>query len=186
MASASLARSAAASALPNRPTRAAPARALARAAVGVESAASAPSSRRCASARWPLKSQNFQMAPTSRRSRCVSSATFSRSIAARRLSCSASRRLSPSLVAGAQRLSLAGCLESLGGVFADRLEHREPLVGVAQEALVDERLEGVEIGLRHLVGRLERGAAAKDRETGAEGRGGGGTGAKAPTRRCPG
>ena len=72
-------------------------------------------------------------------------------------------------VAASQLLGLARRLKPLARVLADRLQHREPLVGVAQEALVDERLEGVEIDLRHLLGRLERGAAPEDGEPGEEG-----------------
>ena len=39
---------------------------------------------------------------------------------------------------------------------------------MAEEALLDERLERVEVGLAHLLGRLERAAAGEDGEAGEE------------------
>src|SRR5207302_3420411 len=60
-------------------------------------------------------------------------------------------------------LGFAGFLELLGGVLADRLQHPEALVTVAEHALVPERLEDVEVGVGDLLGGLERAAAAKDR-----------------------
>ena len=46
-------------------------------------------------------------------------------------------------------------------VLADRLEHPEALAGVADQALVDQRLQHVEVGLGDLLGRLEGAAAVK-------------------------
>ena len=61
-------------------------------------------------------------------------------------------------------LGLAGRSSRSMRVLADRLEHPEALVGVPEEALVDERLQRVEIGLRDLLGRLERAPTREDCE----------------------
>ena len=50
------------------------------------------------------------------------------------------------------------------GVLADRLQHPEALAGVAQEALVDERLEEVEVGVADVFGGVEGAAAGEDGE----------------------
>src|SRR6185436_9928242 len=50
-------------------------------------------------------------------------------------------------------------VEASPGVLADRLEHRVAVAGEAQEALLDERLQRVELGLAHLLGGLQRRAA---------------------------
>ena len=107
-------------------------------------------------------------------------------MAARRLSCSPPSRSSHSLdssrpeqvrvrllgecqkvrrVAPAQLVALARLLEPLGRILADRLQHPEAFARVAEEALVDERLERVQVGLRDLLSGLERAAAAEDRES---------------------
>ena len=65
-------------------------------------------------------------------------------------------------------LSFARLLEPLGRVLADRLQHPEPLLGVAQQALVDERLQGIQVGLCHFLCGLERAAAGKDGEASEE------------------
>ena len=57
----------------------------------------------------------------------------------------------------------AGLLELLGGVLADRLQHPESLVTVAEHTLVAEPSEDVEVGVGDLRGGFERAAAAKDR-----------------------
>ena len=49
-------------------------------------------------------------------------------------------------------------------VLADCLEHPVALVGVSEEALLDERLEGVEVGVGDLFGGLERAAAGEHRQ----------------------
>src|SRR5205823_2369048 len=49
-----------------------------------------------------------------------------------------------------QLLRLARLLEPLERELADRLEHPEALLRVADEALLDQRLEDVEIGLQHV------------------------------------
>ena len=54
--------------------------------------------------------------------------------------------------------------ELLERVFADCLEHPEALVRVAEQALLDERLQPVEVGAGDLLGGPERAAAAEDRE----------------------
>ena len=58
--------------------------------------------------------------------------------------------------------------EPLASELPDRLEHPVALVGKAQEALLDERLQGVEVGVRNLLRRLERAAAGEDAEAGEE------------------
>ena len=55
-------------------------------------------------------------------------------------------------------------MESLGGELADRLEHPEALAPVSQQALVDERLEDVEIGAADVFGRIKSAAAGEDRQ----------------------
>src|SRR5437764_11409161 len=58
-----------------------------------------------------------------------------------------------------------GGATQLGSELSDRLEHPEPLAGVPDEALVDERLENVEVGGAHLLGCLECAATLEDRQT---------------------
>ena len=61
--------------------------------------------------------------------------------------------------------NLAGlrlCLEPFGRVLADRLEHPVALVREAQQALLDERLQRVEVGAGDLLGGLERAPAGED------------------------
>ena len=68
-------------------------------------------------------------------------------------------------VAAREVVCLAGLLEPLGRVLADRLQHPEAVVVAdADEALVDEGLQRVEVGVADLLGRLERAAAAEDGE----------------------
>ena len=71
-------------------------------------------------------------------------------------------------VACVEIVALAGCLQPLDGELADRLEHPEALAGVPEEALVDERLEGVEVGAGDLLGCLEGAAAAEDGQPGEQ------------------
>src|SRR5262249_44671826 len=59
---------------------------------------------------------------------------------------------------------LALSLEPLGGVIPDRLQHRETLSLPPDQALVDQRLERVDVRFADLLGRVERGAAAEDRQ----------------------
>ncbi|MEX1357594.1 MAG: hypothetical protein WD981_03120 [Gaiellaceae bacterium] len=68
----------------------------------------------------------------------------------------------------AQSGGFARLFEPLGRVVADRLQHPEALLGVAQEALLDEGLERVQIGAGDLLGRLHGVAAVKDGEAGEE------------------
>jgi len=65
-------------------------------------------------------------------------------------------------------LDLARLLETLQRVLANRLEHPVALVGEAEQALLDVRLEGVERGAADLLRRLERAAAREDAEAGEE------------------
>src|SRR5204862_1505532 len=62
----------------------------------------------------------------------------------------------------------AGFLESLERELADRLQHPETAVRGADEALVDQRLEDVEVGLANRFGCFERAAAAEDGEPGEQ------------------
>src|SRR6058998_1559695 len=67
-----------------------------------------------------------------------------------------------------QLAGLARLLEALRGVLADRLQHPEALVSVAKQALVEERLEGVKVGLADLFCGVEGAAPAEDGEAGEE------------------
>ena len=58
----------------------------------------------------------------------------------------------------------AQLLELLRRIVADHLEHPEAPLGTAKKALLDERLEGVQVGLGHPFGRLERAAAGENRK----------------------
>ncbi len=73
-------------------------------------------------------------------------------------------RQEPLRVPAAQRITVAGDLEPLGRVLADGLQHPETLFALPEQALLDERLERVHIGIRHLLGGFERAAAAEDGE----------------------
>ena len=53
------------------------------------------------------------------------------------------------------RFALAEPGEQLAGELADRLEHPETLAAPPQQALLDERLERVELSARNLLGPLE-------------------------------
>ena len=59
---------------------------------------------------------------------------------------------------------LGKVLEPLDGKFADRLQHPEAVAGVTKEALVDERLEDVELGAAHGFGGVESAAAGENGE----------------------
>ena len=61
--------------------------------------------------------------------------------------------------------SASAGVEPLGGVLVHRLEHPVALAVEDDEALVDERLQRVEVGVAHLLGGVERAAAGEDRET---------------------
>jgi hypothetical protein len=72
-------------------------------------------------------------------------------------------------VAAAQLSGLARCVEPLVRILADRLQHPETLaVADADEALVDERLQHVQVGVAHGLGGLERTASGEDREPGEQ------------------
>ncbi len=57
---------------------------------------------------------------------------------------------------------LACAFEHIERVLADRLQHPEAVVALAEEALLDQRLNRVEVGLRDLLSRFERAAAGED------------------------
>src|SRR5262249_50434587 len=64
-----------------------------------------------------------------------------------------------------QQVVAARGLEPLGAVFTDRLKHQKPAgVDAPGKALVDERLEALDVCAADALGRLECPAAAKDRE----------------------
>jgi hypothetical protein len=65
-------------------------------------------------------------------------------------------------VAPPQFLGLARVLEPLGRVLADRLQHPEALLSVAEKALVDEILDGVQVGLGDILGVGDHAAAGED------------------------
>ena len=67
-----------------------------------------------------------------------------------------------------QPLRLPRFLEPLKRVVADRLQHPEALVDVAEEALVDEGLQRVQIRVCHLLGGCQRAAACEDGQPGEE------------------
>ena len=71
-------------------------------------------------------------------------------------------------VSTAHLIGLPGLVEPAGREFADRLEHPEPLVPVAEEALVDQRLHGVQIGLGDFLGSVQRAAASKHGQPGEQ------------------
>ena len=68
-------------------------------------------------------------------------------------------------VAPADVVGLPGGLEALEGELADRLVHPEAVIGAADETLLDERGEGVEVSVRNRFGGFERGASGEDRQT---------------------
>ena len=65
-------------------------------------------------------------------------------------------------VAATQRSAFDRVLEPLERILADRLQHPEAFLGVTEQALVDERLERVETGLRDVLSGLESTAAGED------------------------
>jgi len=62
------------------------------------------------------------------------------------------------------RIAVARLGESLGRVLADRLEHRESIVPVTDEALIDQELERVEVGVCDLF-RRSRACSRRERRT---------------------
>src|SRR5438445_9867712 len=76
----------------------------------------------------------------------------------------AERQVVAGVVASDIRIA-AVCLQLLAGVLTDRLQHPIPLAGAAEEALVDQRLQEIEISAGDLFGGLERAAVREDRES---------------------
>jgi hypothetical protein len=68
----------------------------------------------------------------------------------------------------ADRVALAALVQPLGRELADRLEHDEALPAAPEEALVDERLEHVDLGVADGLRRVERAAAGEDAEPAKE------------------
>jgi len=60
-------------------------------------------------------------------------------------------------------MTFPALLELLGRVLPDRLQHPEPIFLPAQQALVDERLERVQVRFADVLCGLEGAAAAEDR-----------------------
>ena len=58
--------------------------------------------------------------------------------------------------------------ELLGGELADRLQHRVALAGPPEQALLDERLERVDVGVDHRLGGLEAAPAREHGQPGEE------------------
>ena len=150
--------------------------------------ASALSRRRPPSARWPLMTQNRDSAPAScnRAALACGREPVER---ARRLSCSRSSRPShspgsrssagsaplPRRARGSARRGAVGAPRPRPTSRAARPRtrgssraSRSARSRVTDQALVDERLQGVEVGAGDLLGRLERAAAAEDGEPGEE------------------
>src|SRR5438874_12489648 len=71
-------------------------------------------------------------------------------------------------MAPAQLLLLAALRQPPARILADRLKHPEALIRVPEKALVHERLQRVEIGVRDPLGRLEGAAAAEDGKAGEQ------------------
>jgi hypothetical protein len=69
---------------------------------------------------------------------------------------------------GSELLGLSRVPEVLRGVLANRLEHPVTLARMANQTLVDERLQRVEIGLRDRLGGFESAAAEEDGEPAEE------------------
>ena len=81
---------------------------------------------------------------------------------------------------------LALALEPLGRVLADRLQHPVALVREAEQALLDERLQRVEVGACDLLRRLQRAAAGEDGERSEERAAPPPRGGRSSTRSSPG
>ena len=122
-----------------------------------QNAAHSRSSNSCS----PVSSKWFSAART------LSSSTSSRSSH----SSSSCRRCGSASSAIARKCSawrtadvvcLAARLEPLDGELADGFVHPEAIVGVADEALLDEGLERVQFGIDHLLRGLERAPAGED------------------------
>jgi hypothetical protein len=67
-------------------------------------------------------------------------------------------------VASTDRVGLAARLEPLKRELADRLVHPEAIVRSTDEALLDEGLQRVEVGIGDALGRIKRAAAREDRQ----------------------
>src|SRR4051794_1687399 len=70
-------------------------------------------------------------------------------------------------VAAGERIGLAGLVQPFARIVADRLEHPVALVREAEQALFDQRLQRVEVGVADLHDGVQGATAGKDRE-GAE------------------
>src|SRR5437870_5152079 len=72
-------------------------------------------------------------------------------------------------VAAPQLLGLARLLQPFARAFADRLQHPEALAATAEQALVDERLQPIQVSLCDLLRGLERATASEHRQSDEEG-----------------
>src|SRR5436190_23573389 len=72
-------------------------------------------------------------------------------------------------MATSDRLGLAGGVEPLDRELADGLQHPKAVAFAhANEALVDEGLERVDVGIAHVLGDLDGAAAAENSEPGKQ------------------
>ena len=78
--------------------------------------------------------------------------------------CARTKPRGPACQRGRLRLEL----EPLPRVVPDRLQHPVATVPEAEEPLLDERLQGVEVGVGDLLGSFERASAGEDGEAGEE------------------
>ena len=74
------------------------------------------------------------------------------------------QREEPLRVPATDRVGVVRGREALAGQLADRLQHPEPPAGPPHEALVDQRLQPVDVGCDDLFGGVERAAAREDRQ----------------------
>src|SRR5262249_22536542 len=74
----------------------------------------------------------------------------------------------PMAVALGDCLRLIRALQPFECVFANRFEHPVAIVTAAEHALVDQRSEGIEVGIYDALRRFERAAAAEDPESSEE------------------
>ena len=67
-------------------------------------------------------------------------------------------------VTAGERIGLAGLVQPFERILADRLEHPVALGREADQALLDQRLQRVDVGAADLLGRVQGAAAGEDRE----------------------
>ena len=67
-------------------------------------------------------------------------------------------------VTAGERIGLAGLVQPFARILADRLEHPVALGREAEQALLDQRLQRVDVGAADLLGGVQGAAAGEDRE----------------------